>query len=190
MPRVNNHKFYIAAQQTYGQTPRGVHWLTQENQNLRFDAILSLLPHNLDAYSLADAGCGFGDFYTYLDAKPKSYVGIEIVPESQEIAKKNTSCNIILADITKMALPVKDYYVCSGALNILTPFETHQFIANCYKASKKGFIFNALHGKKESTTYNYLSKETLSRIAKILQVNDVVYKQGYLPNDITVGFLK
>ena len=190
MPRVSNHKFYTAALQTYGQTPRGVHWLSQKHQTLRFDVILSLLPSSLENITIGDAGCGFGDFYTYLKQKPKEYVGFEIVKEFRTLAQKHTSQTIVLADITQEKLPTKDYYISSGALNILTPFETHQFIANCYKSAKKGFIFNALYGEKSSQTYNYLSKKQLENIAQTLNVKEVVYKEEYLDKDITVGFFK
>ena len=190
MPRINNHKFYNSALKAYGATPRGVHWLSKEHQSIRFDVILSLLPKNLEQFSIGDAGCGFGDFYYYLKQKPKSYLGVESVKELQKIALIQTQCEIILADITKKELRVRDYYICSGALNILTPFETHQFIANCYKASKIGFIFNTLYGDKESQTYNYLNKEKIQNIAKDLGVKEITYKEAYLQNDITVGFFK
>ena len=83
-----------------------------------------------------------------------------------------------------------DYYLCSGALNILTPFETYQFIANCYKASKKGFVFNALFGEKKSATYNYMNKKQIQEIATNLHVKKIAYKEDYLDNDISVGFFK
>jgi SAM-dependent methyltransferase len=190
MPRINNHQFYSSALKTYGQTPRGVNWLSKENQTLRFDAILELLPQNLDSISIGDAGCGFGDFYTYIKSKPKNYLGIDSLKEMQNIAAKQTNSKILLADITKDKLPTMDYYICSGALNILTLFETHQFIVNCYKASKKGFIFNTLYGDKKSETYNYLNKEKIKNIAKDLDVKKIIYKKAYLDNDITVGFYR
>ena len=190
MPRINNQQFYISALTTYGQTPRGVNWLSHESQTVRFDAILELLPPNVDSLSIGDAGCGFGDFYTYLPIKPKHYIGIDSLKEMQKIAQLQTNSQILLKDITKSSLPTLDYYICSGALNILTPFESHQFIANCYKASKKGFIFNVLYGDKESKTYNYLNKKKIETLAKELNVNKIVYKEAYIENDITVGFYR
>lgn len=190
MPRIDNHRFYISALKTYGQTPRGVHWLSDRHQTIRFDVILSLLPKNLKKFSLADAGCGFGDFYTYMKNKPMQYLGIDSEKEMLNITCNITSAQTLLADICKDKLPKKDYYICSGALNILTIFETYQFIANCYKSCHKGFVFNALHGNKVSKTYNYLNKEKLEDIAKNLNVQNIVYKEGYLENDITVGFFK
>lgn len=190
MPRINNHTFYLTSLQTHGQTPRGLNWLSLEHQVLRFNAIKELLPHDIENFSLGDAGCGFGDFYSYLVNKPKKYIGIDSLDEMQKIAREKTECEVLLKDITKEKLPTMDYYICSGALSILTSFETHQFIANCYKSSKKAFVFNALYANKESKTYNYLDKNFIQNIAKILNVHKIVYQENYIQDDITVGFYR
>ncbi len=193
MPRINSEKFYTSAIEVHGTSPKGVNWASKENQLLRFDAILELLPKELSSYFIADAGCGFGDFYTYMNKKkkaPQKYIGIDSLLDMYSIASENTGCEIINTDICKDKLPNADYYICSGALNVLTKFETHQFIQNCYNSSKYGFIFNALHGDRESETYNYLTTREIEEIAKGLNVKEIVYKDGYLENDITVGFFR
>lgn len=190
MPRINNHTFYTTALQAHGETPLGLNWHSQAHQELRFRMLLTLLPKNLPAFSIGDAGCGFGDFYSYVEKKPKKYLGIDSLESMQKVAIKKTNSQILFADITQSSLPTMDYYICSGALNILTPFETYQFIANCYKASKRGFVFNALYGEKESQTYNYLTKRHIQDIASTLHVKKIAYKEEYLENDITVGFFK
>ncbi len=121
---------------------------------------------------------------------PQKYIGIDSLLDMYSIASEKTGCEIVIADICKDALPNADYYLCSGALNVLTKFETHQFIQNCYKSSKYGFIFNALHGDKESETYNYLTTAEIEQIAKDLNVKEIVYRDGYLEDDITVGFFR
>jgi len=75
-------------------------------------------------------------------------------------------------------------------MNILDEFETHLFIRNCYESSKKGFIFNILYGEIQSQTYNYLTKQEIQSIAKGLGVRELVFKDGYLEDDITVGFFR
>lgn len=121
---------------------------------------------------------------------PKEYIGIDSLVDMYSIAAEKTGCEIIVADICRDELPVKDYYVCSGALNVLTPFETYQFIQNCYNASKYGFIFNALHGDKKSSTYNYLTKSKIIQIAKDLDVQKINFIDDYLNNDISISFSK
>lgn len=189
MPRVDSEKFYTSAIKMHGTTAKGVNWASKENQEIRFDMILEMLPPAID--SLADAGCGFGDFYTYMakkKRKPKKYIGIDSLIDMYSIASNNTAQEIIIADITKDKIPHAEYYICSGAMNVLDRFETYLFIRNCFLACAKGFIFNILHGEDESETYNYFSTCQIKKMAKELKVGHVEMKTGYLDGDITVGF--
>ena len=193
MSRINSKQFYKNALKKHGITPKGVCWLDGARQQLRFDVIHSFLPHNLLSYSLVDAGCGFGDFYHFLEKSgnlPQKYIGIDAVDEMCHITQQQTQQSVLHADILKEELPVADYYVCSGAMNILTKFETIIFIRKCYKASRKGFIFNVLYGNNESDIYNYLNKKSLHNIAKELEVKELRLRDDYIENDITMGFFK
>ena len=193
MPRIASEDFYNNAITKHGLTPQGVCWLSFAHQQIRFDVICELLPDNLAAYSLTDAGCGFGDFYNYLQNNgmlPKKYRGIDALDTMCAIAKKKTAQEILHADITNTEVPVSDYVICSGAMNLLTPFETQLFINNCYKASRKAFIFNILCGEDNSQTYNYLSKTKITQIAHDLDVKNMLLREDYINNDITVGFYK
>lgn len=191
MPRIDSEQFYASAIQMYGTSAKGVNWTSRETQEVRFAAILKLLPKKVN--SLVDAGCGFGDLYTYMKNKKhsvKKYIGIDSLVDMYSIASQNTAQEIIIADITKDEIPKADFYVCSGAMNVLNIFETHLFIRNCFEASNNGFIFNILHGDKQSETYNYFTTEQIDKIAKSLNVKKVKIKDDYLENDITVGFFK
>lgn len=193
MPRIDSEKFYSSAIDKYGTTAKGVNWHSKESQRIRFDIILEMLPQNISLNTIADAGCGFGDLYTYMLKKkkaPKNYVGIDSLPDMYSIASDKTGCEIIIADICKDELPSADYYICSGAMNVLESFETHLFIRNCYSSCKIGFIFNILHGDKISETYNYLTTEQIEQIANDLGVKTVTMRDGYVEDDITVLFLK
>ena len=191
MPRIDSEQFYTSAIKMYGTSAKGVNWTSRQTQEIRFDTILKLLPKNIN--SLVDAGCGFGDFYTYMINKKRpaeKYIGIDSLPDMYSIASQNTAQEIIIADITKDEIPKADFYVCSGAMNVLNIFETHLFIRNCFDASNNGFIFNILHGDKQSETYNYFTTEQIDKIAKSLNVKKVKIKDDYMENDITVGFFK
>ncbi len=193
MPRIDSQKFYTSAIDLHGTTAKGVNWASKENQTLRFKEILKLLPSRLANFTLVDAGCGFGDFHTYMSKKsksPKKYIGIDSLEDMYSIASDKTGEEIIIADICKDSLPNAHYYVCSGALNVLTKFETHQFIRNCYNSSSQGFIFNALLGDRESETYNYLTSAEIADIAKDLKVRELIFRGDYLDGDITVGFFR
>jgi len=186
VPRIDSEKFYKNAIKKYGISPQGVCWIDAARQQMRFDILHSFLPNDLSSSSIVDAGCGFGDFYIFL----KKYRGIDAVSEMCSLAKEQTHQEIIEADILHAALPVADYYLCSGAMNILTPFETTLFIRKCFQASKKGFIFNILYGNRKNQTYNYLTKESLENIAKELGVKKIKRRDDYLENDITMGFFR
>jgi SAM-dependent methyltransferase len=193
MARIDSEKFYTSAINIHGITAKGLNWNSKESQNIRFDVILEMLPHNLQLFTVVDAGCGFGDFYLYAQKKKqifKKYIGVDSIVDMYSIASKRTGCEILIADICKDELPRASYYICSGAMNVLNPFETHLFIRNCYEASEHGFIFNILHGNKESETYNYFTKEHIQKIASELNVKKMTLKDDYLKNDITVGFFK
>ena len=189
MPRIDSEKFYHSSIKKHGTSPQGVHWLCKNNQDLRFEAICEMLPEKVD--SLVDAGCGFGDFYHFIQnhtIELEKYTGIDSLQTMCDKAIENTHQEILLADITKDKIPYAEYYVCSGALNLLHRFETYLFIANCYKKSQKAFVFNVLYGNKKSDTYNYMNKEDILDIATQLKVSKTVFTEGYLKDDITVGF--
>jgi len=193
MPRIDNEKFYISAIQKYGLSAKGVNWTSTDTQRIRFKTILEMLPSDLSSYTIVDAGCGFGDFYIYLEKRnklPKKYIGIDSLMEMYTIASATTGCEIIIADITKDEIPNGEYLVCSGAMNVLEKFETYQFIRNCYLSCKKGFIFNILHGEKDCNTYNYVNTQQIKQIAKDLGVGKLEIITGYLDFDITVGFFR
>ena len=193
MPRIDSEKFYTSAINMYGTSAKGVNWNSKANQEIRFEVLLEMLPKKINSFSVVDAGCGFGDLYNYMIKKkkvPKNYVGIDSLSDMYEIASGKTGCEIIIADICKDKLPTADYYLCSGAMNVLSVFETHLFIRNCFESSKYGFIFNILYGDKKSETYNYFTKSQIKDIARELGVGNIQTKENYLDGDITVAFLK
>jgi SAM-dependent methyltransferase len=193
MARIDTIKFYSHALKKYGISAKGLCWLNQERQQKRFEVIHRLLPKKLENFVVCDAGCGFGDFYFYLKehkSLPKEYIGIDIHPKIAKIAQKRTNKKIKILDICYESLPVSDYIIASGSLNILTNFETILFIQNCYTSAKKGFIFNILEEKKDSQIYNYITLKQVRSIAKKLHVSNVSIQKGYLQNDITIAFYR
>jgi len=189
----NNKKFYTSAIELYGTSAKGVNWHSKQTQNIRFKTILAMLPQDISTCSIADAGCGFGDFYGYMLKKkkiPANYIGLDFLDEMCNIATEKTGQEILLKDICKDELPQSDYYICSGALNTLNEFDTLLFIRNCYSTCRDGFIFNILYGDKKSDTYSYMNLEQIKKIAQDLGVKELALKDDYLENDITVGFFK
>ncbi len=193
MAKIDNKTFYSSAIEMYGITAKGVNWHSKESQNLRFKIILEMLPEVMSDFSVADAGCGFGDLYHYMLKKkktPKEYIGIDALVDMYSIASERTGCEIVVADICKDKLPSADFYICSGAMNVLDEFETHLFIRNCFNSCNVGFLFNVLYGDKKSQTYNYLTRAKIEKIAVDLGVNEVIFRDDYMQDDVSVMFKK
>ncbi|MBO8087517.1 MAG: class I SAM-dependent methyltransferase [Marichromatium sp.] len=188
MPRVDNHTFYDDALKTHGTNAEGVQWISEETQRVRFRVLRELLPEDLSSVELADAGCGFGDFLVYLrehDQAPGRYLGLDVMAPMIETARARTGCEIRQCDVLQDPLPEADYYVCSGAMNILTWDETQSFIRNCLAASRRGFVFNLLKGRDTSLIYNCRRPTEIQQLADTLNATMRV-REGYLAGDFSV----
>jgi len=186
MSRIDNEKFYTAAIKKYGDSPKGVHWNTKQSQEKRFEVLLSFIED--EDFSIVDAGCGFADLYFYMQEKSinfNSYIGLDISPSMVEISKEKLSATILEKDICRDVLPIADYYICSGAMNILERFDTYLFIRNCFKSCKKAFVFNILMGEDDSLVYNHFYPKELESLFKSLDAK-VSIKKGYLKHDFSV----
>ena len=191
MPRINNDTFYKNALKEYGTTAKGLNWHDDFSQIKRFEIIQELLSNSLEKDdTIIDAGCGFGDFYTFIKISHNkiNYVGYEILKESVEIAKQKTKQKILQKDILTDSLEMAEFYIASGSMNILSRFETYLFIQRCFEHSKKGFVFNLPYGKDDSLNFNYFLPQEIKRFAKKFKCK-IETKSGYLPNDFTI-FLK
>ncbi len=190
MPRINNNTFYKNALKKHGTTAKGLNWHDNFSQIKRFEIIQELLSNNLEKNdTIIDAGCGFGDFYTFIKTSYDiNYIGYEIFKESLEIAKQKTKQKIFQKDILTDSLEIADFYIASGSMNILSRFETFLFIERCFTHSKKGFVFNLPYGKDDSRNFNYFLPQEIKRFVKKFECT-IETKSGYLPNDFTI-FLK
>jgi len=191
MSRIDNHNYYTIAMQRHGKSAQGVHWNSKHTQYKRFEVLLGMIDDIEDA-AVVDAGCGFGDLYLYMREQnrvPRSYRGLEVEKAMVEEARRRTACEIGCCDVLQDPLPEADYYICSGAMNILTRSETGQFIRRCFEASRKGFVFNLLLGEDDSLVYNYFQPQEIAVIAEELGAQFAM-KEGYLPRDFTALLTK
>ncbi|QKF76189.1 class I SAM-dependent methyltransferase [Arcobacter defluvii] len=184
MSKKDNTLFYQKAIKEYGVSAEGVHWNSKYTQYKRFE-ILTTFIKDIKKSTLIDAGCGFGEYYNYLiknNKEPKSYIGIDCEDIMINIASKRFE-NIIFKkqNILIDNLKISDYYVCSGAMNILDKEEVFLFIKKCFEASNKAYAFNFL--KNDSLTTIQIN-EILS-FCKTL-TNNIEIKEYYLENDISI----
>lgn len=190
MDRVNKEDFYQDGILEHGLTAQGLRWHSRQSQEVRFHQLVSLLP--FDTASIVDAGCGFGDLFDYLHIHGKDsihYIGLDALDIMVKEARKRTGQSIYQCDILSDPLIEGEFYVCSGALNILTLEGGYRFIERCYSASSRGFIFNFLEGKNQSKTYNYLQAHKIEKLGERLGAR-VIFCRGYYDNDCTVAFYK
>jgi len=191
MSRIDNQKYYNEVVTRHGVSAQGVHWNSQATQYKRFEVLLSMLDMN-EYSSVVDVGCGFADLYLYIQENEmpfSTYIGLEVMESMVVEARNRVECEIRVADVLSDALPKADYYICSGAMNILTRDETYLFIKRCLEASDKGFVFNMLEGEDESMVYNYFKPKEIEMFAKELGVSYTM-KKGYLSRDFTVLLAK
>ena len=192
MPRISVHDFYDHVLSHYGDTAEGLHYQSASSQQTRFRVLRELLPEGLSGLTLADLGCGFGDFLLYLqehDEAPGGYIGIDLHERMVEVARERTGAEIRQADVLRDPLPPADWYVCSGALNNLTLEETREAVGRCYAAAGTGFAFNLLHGKDNSQTFNYRQPAEVEAWAAELGA-EVTIVDGYLHRDFSAALVK
>ncbi len=183
MNNTTNKQFYENTINKYGVSAKGVHWKNQDTQYKRFEAISNFIKN--DKSTLIDAGCGFGEYYKYLQLnnyKDINYIGYDCYIKMVDISKKRFQ-NIVFKhkDILNNDLEYADYYVCSGALNTLNKESIKLFIKRCFKYSKKAFIFNHL----SQNSVSGFTKDELINYAKTLSSN-IKVKDDYLENDFTI----
>lgn len=190
---MKNHTFYKQSYKKYGITARGLNWNSEDSQHIRFEVLASFLQDEILFSEIVDAGCGFGDFYLFLEKQnlvPKRYIGVDSMQDFISIAKKRIPhATFTCRDVLKDELIYADWYVASGSLNILSSFDTWMFLEKMLAYSKKGIVFNILEGDKKSENFNYQKKEDIINFAKRKKYK-IRVKEGYLPNDISVEIRK
>ena len=195
MARINQKTFYQNNYDKYGVSAEGVAWDSVQTQKRRFSAIASCLG-DVKNDTLVDAGCGFGDFYLYLKENnnlPKTYTGLDLCEPMVKEAKIRTGCKIVQRDILRQTIPMADWYVASGSMNLLTRLETRLFIQRCFEKSRKGFVFNLLYGKEHGgkeheINYSYWMPHDIIELCRPFGVK-VHIKEDYMEGDFTVTLL-
>ncbi len=179
--------FYREQLARYGTCAEGMGWQSSRTQRRRF-AVIEKAVGSLSSLSVADAGCGLGDFLLYLRDRgntPARYLGLELLPELAEEAGRRTRAEIRRCDILADRLPSADWYLCSGAMNRLSPLETRLFIRRCWEVSRKGFAFNLLEGRRTSDGFTrHRSREILGYCRSLGARTRLI--DDYLEGDFTI----
>ncbi len=125
----------------------------EENRQLRFQNLLDIGIKPNDY--ILDLGCGFGDFYLFLENKLGAgnfkYKGIDINPNLINQAQKRIpNADFSVWDITNNKLPDSfDFVVSTSCFNITLKHENNydfaeKILRTCYEMSKKGVAIDFL----------------------------------------------
>lgn len=189
MRYISNKEFYEKSFKSYGISAQGVHWRDKFTQYKRFEIITEFIKKDIKVSTIADAGCGLGEYYNYLklfELIPLGYKGIDCEDIMLNVCKKRfPDVSFELKNILYEDFEQSDYVVCSGAMNIMNFDQCSLFIKRCYKNAKKGFVFNFL----QSLTLNGIKPYEILALCGSL-CEDIDFKEGYLKNDFTVFMRK
>lgn len=146
-------EYYTEKIRTYGPSPRGVDWNSEESQQLRFVQVLKIIPSPLEHFSILDYGCGFGSMYEFMKRKYPDfrYTGYDISTVMIEQAKKLHSNASVEWKSSVSEIQRHDYVIASGIFNVRlgnSNEEWEKYIVDTLhlmdQYSAKGFSFNVL----------------------------------------------
>lgn len=196
-------KHYQSLLAEHGESSRSLQHFDNASQFRRFELLTSHVHGS--SFTLLDVGCGLGHLLDYLKESghsPSSYLGIDIVPEFIELAKKR-HVSFHNADFRKHDIQTEslggsfDHVVICGIFNNVLPdnwtfiFET---LNKSFEVARTSLSFNLL-----STYVDYqdpmlfyadplrvfdFCKRNLSR--KIDLQNSYLLKEGSIPYEYTV----
>lgn len=181
---VDNRQFYYNSVKKHGISAKAVHWNSQQSQYKRFEVITKLIQAQISTSSIVDAGCGLGEYYAYLQHQRieiGSYIGLDCEDFMIELAQERfKNIPFYTKDILRDPLIKADYYICSGAMNLLSYHNFFKFIKKAFMHSNKGFIFNFLI----QHSFNQIDIQTVENHCLCFDINLHIEK-NYLNNDIT-----
>ena len=188
------NKRYSDRYELNGYSPKTLGWSSKEQQELRFERFSKII--DLNKKNILDIGCGFGDFYKYLEVKTDyefNYTGIDINPDLIKEAKKNIKGeNVkflqinILEEFENKFLQKQKFHIvlAMGVFNlnfvddpILMQKFLIEMINKMISISSGKVLFDFLP-KFRLDTYkseNYIMEYSLDLIANIMSENKLKY---------------
>jgi SAM-dependent methyltransferase len=123
---------------------------TEDRRRIRFDVLtdVGIGPGT----SLVDVGCGFGDYFGYLQRRgiDVDYLGIDINPDLVSVARtKYPTARFEVRDIQRESPPDSDFFVSTSAFNLpLEHQDNYDFIAEMlavmYHRARRGVAVDLL----------------------------------------------
>lgn len=172
---------------------RALGYRDAESQQQRFLAMLDW--GSLDACSVLDLGCGYGDLRPFLAEHYTDtiYLGVdflkEFVDEAHERYGHLANTQFFQADFLTVGLPEVDCVIASGSLNYRSKNELHpwQTISKMWEVAQKGVIINLLNARhfEAGTLLGGYDPEQVLTFCRQLDPNARL-RDDYLPDDFTI----
>ena len=185
----------------YGFTPRGLFWNSKESQENRFAILLKLLIKyskkiDKNEIRIADIGCGFGDFNSFLSEnfhKEFSYKGYDINSDFVNYCKTLNKAHKDFFFVSDYPLETCDFSIMNGTYNYaiyknISRWEKYLIhnLEKCIKNTKVGIIFNLQHAKSTKIVNSIFYASRFSMEKKLKKVFNVVnsFYFNSTPNDV------
>ncbi len=140
----------------FGATPKGVFWVSNKRQEIRFNLILKEIQKispKQTVLDIADIGCGYGSFADYLFKKLNRrefrYEGLDINEDLIEHCHRNFLESNLRFEVGGKPSSEKDFIIMSGTYNLATTtnvllWEQYLFycLSECWAYTKSAMIFN------------------------------------------------
>ena len=188
-------EYYNNRASKYKHSIKALQWQSEFNQYKRFEVIHSNII--TECKSLCDLGCGYGDFYHFLQSinSSLSYTGIDIsanmiVGAQRAYPNGKFQCTNIES---LSAHHHFDVIIACGVFNLKMQ-EHHDYlysqIQQMILKAKKQVLFNVLLAKSnrhsKSKQFVYFKKIELEKLLNKLPMSYQII-ENYLPNDMTVS---
>ena len=120
--------YYGRTLASHGPTSRGVDWRDTSSHQLRHSQFLRLIGDDRDA-SIADLGCGYGDFLSFLRQAGHrgDYHGYDVVPAMIASAVSVHQADARAAWTVGHCPAPADYVIASGLFNVKQDFADHRW---------------------------------------------------------------
>lgn len=152
---IQTEEYFKEKREQFGETVRGLDWNSKEAQSIRFSQLTKLFHKKEDQmFSVCDYGCGYGDYFEYLQERGYScrYTGVDLVRETILCAKRKygSNPNAVFVHGTQIEGSY-DYITGSGIFNLKRTVDVREWekyvidvLKEFYSHSEKGFAFNCL----------------------------------------------
>ena len=147
--------YYSQKLKTHGTIPAGVDWNSELDQLIRFQQLSKVIStHHDEHFSIADLGCGYGQFYNYLKefTEKFDYRGYDISQAMCNVARDRLKhCKNATVECNSEINQYVDYTISSGIFNVRMQTSANNWtkhiediLDNMNYFSLKGFAFNCL----------------------------------------------